>query len=93
MKVMRHNIRPPLDKKLFPVHRPTGLKRADWNLFSYFLKNAFFPSYFLYLINITLNMEKNPALSTGFVFSGTRWRGIDFFFFFFFFYLRVALLW
>ena len=24
-------LRPPLNTKLFPVHRRTGLKRADWN--------------------------------------------------------------
>ena len=34
--------RPPLDKKLFPVHRPGGLKRADWNFFSIFSKKFFF---------------------------------------------------
>ena len=27
-------MRPPLNKKLFPVHRPGGLKRADWDFFS-----------------------------------------------------------
>ena len=26
-------VRPPLNKKLFPVHRPGGLKRSDWNFF------------------------------------------------------------
>ena len=26
-------VRPPLNKKLFPVHRPDGLKRAGWNFF------------------------------------------------------------
>ena len=30
------SIRPPLNKKLFPVHRPGGLKRADWNFFYFF---------------------------------------------------------
>ena len=25
--------RPPLIEKLFPVHRPSGLKSADWNSF------------------------------------------------------------
>ena len=24
-------MRPPLNKKLFPVHRPSGLKRAEWD--------------------------------------------------------------
>ena len=27
------NFGPPLNKKLFPVHRPGGLKRADWDFF------------------------------------------------------------
>ena len=31
-------IRPALNKKLFPVHRPSGLKRADWNFFLLILK-------------------------------------------------------
>ena len=26
-------IRPPLNKKSFPVHRPGGLKRAEWEVF------------------------------------------------------------
>ena len=30
----RFVVRPPLDKELFPVHRQSGLKRADWNFFS-----------------------------------------------------------
>ena len=25
---------PPLNKKVFPVHRPGGLKGADWDFFS-----------------------------------------------------------
>ena len=28
--------RPPLNEKLFPVHRPSGLKMADWNFFFFF---------------------------------------------------------
>ena len=28
------DLRPTLNEKLFPVHRPSGLKRADWNFFS-----------------------------------------------------------
>ena len=27
---------PPLNKKLFPVHRPGGLKRAEWDFFLFF---------------------------------------------------------
>ena len=28
-----NTIGPPLNKKVFPVHRPGGLKRADWDFF------------------------------------------------------------
>ena len=41
------NLRPPLNKKLFHVYRPSGLKRADWNfLFIIFGKRVFFPHFF-----------------------------------------------
>ena len=35
-------VRPPLNKKLFPVHRPGGLKMADWNSFFYIYIYIFF---------------------------------------------------
>ena len=35
---MLHTPRPPLNTKLFPVHRPGGLKRADWNFFFFIFK-------------------------------------------------------
>ena len=35
-------IRPPLNEKLFPVHRPSGLKRANWNFFSHIFNKRFF---------------------------------------------------
>ena len=35
------NIRPPLDKKWFPVHRPGGLKRARWKLFFIIFEKKF----------------------------------------------------
>ena len=42
-------VRPPLDKELFPVHRPSGLKRADWNfsfqIFIFFFFN--FPTLYI----------------------------------------------
>ena len=38
---------PPFNKELFPVHRPSGLKRADWNLFK---KNFFFTPPPLYIL-------------------------------------------
>ena len=49
----RHNIviMPPLNKKLIPVYRPGGSKRADWNSFFHLFNNFFFftppPLYFL----------------------------------------------
>ena len=47
----RWELRPPLIEKLFPVHRPSGLNRADWNLFYMIFekkKNCFhFFRYFL----------------------------------------------
>ena len=40
-------IRPPLNKDLFPVDRPSGFKRADWNyFFPYFWKKFVFPKKF-----------------------------------------------
>ena len=35
-------VRPPLNKKLFPVYRPGGSKRANWNLFFHLFKEFFF---------------------------------------------------
>ena len=35
-------IRPPLNKKLFPVHLPSGLKRADWNFILFFSQETIF---------------------------------------------------
>ena len=34
-------IRPPLNKKVFPVHRPDGLKRADWDFFFMIFEKRF----------------------------------------------------
>ena len=43
------SLRPPLIEKLFPVHRPSGLKRADWNFFfMIFEKSCFFLIFFQY---------------------------------------------
>ena len=39
--------RPPLNKKWFPIHFPSGLKRADWNFFFMIFENSFFPLNFL----------------------------------------------
>ena len=48
-------LRPPLDKKLFPVDRPSGLTRADWNFFFIvFEKKFFFP---LCLLCVLVNRQ------------------------------------
>ena len=43
--------RPPLNEKWFPVHRPSRLKRADWNFifFIYYYYYFFFFSYFQFI--------------------------------------------
>ena len=38
--------RPPLNKKLFPVHHPSGLKRAGWHFFFMFFEKSVFSSNF-----------------------------------------------
>ena len=43
-------IRPPLDQELFPVHRPSGLKRAYWNFFfkfQFFFFLLYFPALYI----------------------------------------------
>ena len=51
MVMPESDIRPLLNKKSFPVHRPGGLKRADWNFFSpYFSPFFFFFSLTLYTL-------------------------------------------
>ena len=81
----RGQVRPPLNKKLFPVHRPGGLKRADWNFLSFF----FFFFFFLSTspppppVNYSLEKkEKSPDLPTGTDYSHQQET---------LFYLRVAL--
>ena len=61
--------RPPLNKKSFPVHRPGGLKRADWDFFFMIFEKSCFSSQssWYILVNEKLKTEKkNPDLSTGF---------------------------
>ena len=66
-------LRPPLNKKLFPVNRPSGLKRVDWilspppPLFGFFF---FFP----YIFCIFQSIEKRKAAFWG----STRRTGNDF---------------
>ena len=35
------HLRPPFSEKLFPVHRPSVLKRAGWNFFFMIFENKF----------------------------------------------------
>ena len=48
---VKQTVRPSLKEKLFPVYRPGGSKRADWNLFFPLFKKLFlfllFPLYIL----------------------------------------------
>ena len=46
------SVRPPLNKKMFPVHRPGGLKRANWDFFFMIFEKTFF---FLNLLYILVN--------------------------------------
>ena len=61
-------MRPPLNIKLFPVHRRNGLKRAEWNAFLFFtfFENSFFSLIFSVHPSQHENEKKNPALPTGF---------------------------
>ena len=60
-----------LNKKVFPDHRPGGLKRADWDFFFMIFEKSFFfsqPSWYI-LVNEKLKTEKKyiPDLPTGFL--------------------------
>ena len=69
VSVAYDSLRPPLNKKLFPVHRPGGLKRADWDFFFMIFEKSFFSQSSRYiLVNEKLKTEKkkNPDLPTGF---------------------------
>ena len=61
-------VRPPLNKKLFPVYRPGESKRADWNFFSHLFKKKIFfllfPLYILVFKKIEIRKQKNPDLPT-----------------------------
>ena len=61
-------VRPPLNETLFPVHRPSGLKRADWNFFFIFSKTIFFftfpPLYILVYTNMKLKKRKKDSRLT-----------------------------
>ena len=71
---------PALNKKLFPVHRPGGLKRADWNFFPHIFPLFFFftqPCTILF-IKMKSGKKKIPASRLA-VFLPTRPTGNDFF--------------
>ena len=58
-------VRPPLNKKLFPVHRPGGLKRADWDFLFMIFENSFFSQSCWYiLVNEKLKTEKKKKIPT-----------------------------
>ena len=52
-----HIIRLPLNQKLFPVHRPSGLKGADWNFFRNIFIFIFFLNLFPQYIQVYTNMK------------------------------------
>ena len=72
-RVTKH-VRPPLDKELFPVHCPSGLKRAYWNFFFQF---SIFFSYFPALY-ILVYEKKKILIDRLAVFLPTRWTGNDY---------------
>ena len=63
--------RPPLNKKLFSVHRPSGLRRADWIFFLMIFENSFFPRFSQYILvnefflKKPRKVKKNRDLPTG----------------------------
>ena len=78
---------PSLNKKVFPVHRPGGLKRADWDFFFHdFFKKLFFSQSSWYiLVNEKLKTEKKKIPTSQLAFlTVTRRTGNNFF------YLRLA---
>ena len=73
--------RPPLNKKVFPVHRPGGLKRANWDFFfMIFEKSCFFSQSSWYiLVNEKLKTEKKKFPTSRLAFLAVNRRtGNDF---------------
>ena len=75
-------MRPPLNKKLCPVHRPSGLKRADWIFFSHIFQNVFFLLPLLYNLVYKNEIRKKKKIPTSrlAVFLPTRPTGNNFLF-------------
>ena len=60
-------VRPPLNKKVFPVHRPSGLKRANWKIFFIFFEKKVSSKHSVYPSQYKLKIgKKNPDLMAGF---------------------------
>ena len=74
--------RPPLNKKLFPVHRPGGLNRVDWDFFFFMIfEQSFFfsQSSWYILVNEKLKTERNFFSTSRLAFLAvTRRIGNDF---------------
>ena len=70
------SVRPPLNKKWFPVYRPGGSKRADWNFF--FIFSIFFFFFFTFppvhssLTKLKIGRKKKIPTSRLAYFSPTR---------------------
>ena len=61
-------VKPPLNKKLFPVYRPGGSKRTDWNFFFFILskKKKIFLLFSLYILVYKKNeFRKKIVCPTG----------------------------
>ena len=58
LQIETHRIRPSSNKKLFPVRRPGGLKRAYWTLFFPILKLFLFLLFPLYILVYKKNEVK-----------------------------------
>ena len=58
---------PALNKKSFPVHRPGGLKRADWNFSPHIFPLFFFfySTVYNFVYKNEIRKKKNPGLPAG----------------------------
>ena len=50
-------MRPLLDKKLFPVHRPGGLKRAGWDFYFFQFKKKEIPIFLIFFFTSLFNLR------------------------------------
>ena len=80
------NVRPPLNKKSFPVHQPGGLKRADLDFFFMIFEKVVFSQSSQYILvneKLETGKKKKPTSRLAFL-AVTRRTGTIF-------YLRMAL--